>query len=217
MKVRSNGWPWNSAEGVPSPMVEAYCAHFYPHEAAAITLDMVLEGHPVFSMMDESREIASACRASGLRYEVHVDLTVGENLWGTFCLLRQDALRALRRRSRAFLERLAPHIARGLQAAALIERGPEARGATAVGSAPAVVVLDSRGRPTVRTGAVAALLEDLADVGVVSRDGIPLAVTNAAERARRQHVHAELDEPTDVVLRARGRSGRWYTIRAMLA
>lgn len=30
-------------------------------------------------------------------------------------------------------------------------------------------------------------------------------------------MHAELDEPTDVVLRARGRSGRWYTIRAMLA
>ncbi|HET9983157.1 MAG TPA: LuxR C-terminal-related transcriptional regulator [Longimicrobiales bacterium] len=204
-------------EGVPAPMVAAYCAHFYPHEAAVITLDMVLEGHPVFSMMHQSREIASACRASGLRYEAHVDLAVGENLWGTFCLLRRDASDALRRRARALLERVAPHVARGLQTASLIERGLEDRGADGAAAAPAVVVLDPRGRATVRTEAAIAYLDDLADVGIVSPGGIPLAITSAVERVRRMQARAEPDERADVVLRARGRSDRWYTIRAMLA
>lgn len=203
------------AESVPEAIVAAFSAHFYPNHAAALALDMLLAGQHVFSMAERSPEIASFLRSSGVRSETHVDLAVGDELWGTWCLLRRDPAGA--RRGRALLERVAPHVARGLQAAALVDAALEQRAPAPFASAPAVVVLDPRGRPVVRTGAAAAYLEDLADVGFTDPEGIPVSVLNAAARVRAEQRGAGALAPAEVVLRAQGRSRRWFTIRALLA
>lgn len=78
--------------------------------------------------------------------------------------------------------------------------------------------MDACGRLVQRTPAAAAQLADLADV---SRDAgdlldgdLPSAVRSVLARPRAGRTRDEDVAPRE--LRARGRSGRWYTIRAML-
>jgi DNA-binding CsgD family transcriptional regulator len=116
-------------------------------------------------------------------------------------------------RARAFLHRVAPHLARGLQSAALIGRALAPADELTRESAPGVVVLDARNRPVLRTEIAAVWLEDLADVGLRMPHGVPLSVLGLAAQLR----FARTDIAREVRVRARGRSGRWYTIRASLA
>jgi DNA-binding CsgD family transcriptional regulator len=82
---------------------------------------------------------------------------------------------------------------------------------------PGVIVLDRRGRIRLRNGPAAACLADLADVGMAS-DAVPSAVAaTVAQLLARHEAGAAPGEALSSLLRARGRSGRWYTLEASLS
>lgn len=206
------------ASEVPRPLVVTYCSHVYPYSTAVIGMNAAWERSPVRSMIARSPEYASAVREVGLRYELHVALTDGAELWGSWCLLREDGSEAAGTVERAFLERIAPHVTRGLKMATLIDRARGSTGEAPSTTSPTVLLLDAAGRPTLRTGGADAVLDDLADVGVQMPDGIPLGIADAAKRVRHhERTAAGRELPADAVLRVRGRSGRWYTVRMALA
>ncbi len=202
------------AHGVPDLLVRDYTGRLYPQECARLAMDLARQRTPVFCMAEQSPAMADAQHASGIRYDLNVVLAAGGRMWGSWCLMREAGAPSTTSRERGFLLRLAPHLARGLQSAALLER---ARYATNNGdedeSSPGVIVLDARNRPTLRTPAVTAWLDDLADVGVDLPDGIPLSVLTMVSRLRA----APCDVPEGISVRARGRSGRWYMLRATLS
>jgi DNA-binding CsgD family transcriptional regulator len=130
-----------------------------------------------------------------------------------WCVMREGAHANVLRRERAFLARLVPHLTRGLQRAALLDVAADGGADAAVG----VLVLDTVGRVALRTAPVLPMLDDLADVGVDLIDGVPLCIVNCTLQLRRAAADGRPDAPSDIGLRARGRSGRWYQLHASLA
>jgi DNA-binding CsgD family transcriptional regulator len=117
-----------------------------------------------------------------------------------------------RSREYAFLARLAPHLARGLQSAALLDRGI-ADAEDDRDSAAGVLVLDRRYRPLLQTPVATRWLEDLRDIGLRLPEDVPLSILGLAREVRT----SPDDRGYEQQLRARGRSGRWYALRASLA
>jgi hypothetical protein len=119
-----------------------------------------------------------------------------------------------------FLERVAPHVSEGLKSAALLELGLEGEeemeeeGGTAAASG--FLILDGRGAVTLRTPAAAAWLDDLAGDGAAAEGRVPFAVLSVRGRLLRQPCVPD-GMPADARLRARGRSGAWYSLRATLS
>ena len=219
------------AEGVPLPLAKAYAERLYPEECARIVMDMPRKGAAVFSMLEQSPQVLDEFETAGLRFQAQVSLATGGRLWGTWCMMRTDRSPRTSARGRTFLERIAPHVARGLRTAALVDRavtaanraGPSqaatSQGATAgdrraADGAPGILVLDAYYRPVVRTPLAGAWLDDLADVGLRMPHGLPLSVFGLVSRLRSAHSDVAPDE---VRVRARGASGRWYVMRASLA
>jgi DNA-binding CsgD family transcriptional regulator len=209
------------AHGVPDDMLRAYCSYFYPYETAIIAMDAVWREHPIFSLWESSRELERAMRPTGLRYDVHVALADRSGFWGDWCMMREQRTRTADV-ERRFLERIRPHITHALRTGALIDAAGEsghADNSRADNSHPdpCVLALDARARPVLRAGPVAAVLEDLADVGLHGTDSLPSSIINAAARVRSRDPVRTTDVPGESVLRVRGASGRWYVVRAMLA
>lgn len=214
------------AAGVPFPLAKAYVEQLYPEECARIAMDMPRKGAAVFSMLEESRRTRAEFAGCGLHFQLQVSLATGGRLWGTWCLMRADGSPRTSARGRTFLERIAPHLARGLQSAALVDRGRAAGAAAAAAAAvpasdrraadgaPGILVLDTRCRPVVRTPLAAAWLDDLADVGLRTPHGLPLSVFALVSQLRSARADVA---PEEVRVRARGASGRWYVMRASLA
>lgn len=210
-------------DGVPEGAKRAYCAQFYPYDTAVTTMDAVRDGELIFSLRGRSPALASAMGPTGLRYDVHVALADRTGLWGDWCIMR-ERLREPTGAERTFLERVIPHVVQGLKSAALVDvarrqvegrPGPASPTLPAGPVAPAVIVIDARERPRLRTPGSADLMADLADVGFQGEGGLPGCIVNAAARARERAAGPDAD-PT-AMLRVRGRSGRWYTVRATLA
>lgn len=84
-------------------------------------------------------------------------------------------------------------------------------------SAPGVIVLDVRSRIILRSGPVAAQMDDLADLGITVERKLPYAVISVLVRLRSALKCAADPFPLSAELRAQGSSGRWYTLRASLA
>ncbi len=204
-------------DGIPGSLVTLYSTHYYPAEAAIVQMDRAIAGDPVYSMFARSPALASATRRSGLHYEISVNLADGDELWGNWCLLRTNGAGSAASTAKSFLARVIPHVTRGLRMAALVDSATERDDATPPLSGPAVLVLDARGRMTARTGSARAMLEDLADVGVDMAHTLPVCVTGLHGWLRRKQRLAGEDSPADARVRARGRSGRWYTLTAALA
>lgn len=201
------------AADVPPALAVEYAALLYPTATATHLMDAARAGRIVVRAGEESPEILDSQRRSGFAYGTHVLLADHARLWGTWCLLRGDAPPDDVRREQSLLRRLVPHITRGLQQAVLIDAALGARELD--GTTPGMLLLDSRGRPVFRAGAIAAMLEDLADVGVEYADAIPAAIRTAALRLHRARRSGE--SGGGATLRAHGRSGRWYTIEACIA
>jgi DNA-binding CsgD family transcriptional regulator len=201
------------AEGIPVALAKTYVEFLYPEFAAEMTMDMPKQGTPVFSMLDESPEVSQAMRAYGITEQLHVSISSGGRLWGTWCLMRAKASCTTSRKHSAFLERLAPHIARGLQSAALVDRGLASDKSSTNGRAPGVLILDSRNRPTLKTPRAEMWLGDLRDIGLAMPDDIPMSVLSLVSRLRTTHTGGDREE----TLRTRGLSGRLYTLRASLS
>lgn len=198
--------------GIPDGLSRAYVDHLYPTVNAPLAMEMARTRQAVYSMVDHSPEARAPFLASGLRSQLDVAVANGGRLFGIWCLMMGDASPALLRRGRVALQRLAPHIARGLRAAALMDQAL-AEGDAPTESTPGVLVLDAKGHPVVRTPAVAAWLADLADVGIEMPDGIPLGVRALASQLR----VARAGVGADLSVRMHGRSGRWYVLSASLA
>ena len=200
------------ADGVPADLARLYLEELYPRHCACLTMDMPRVGVGVYTGECDTPVMRREIEAAGIHWQLHASFTSGGRLWGTWCLMRARRVSAADARGRALLERLVPHLARGLQAAALIDRS--------VASVPpghdtgaGVIVLDERHRTVLRTTLVSAWLEDLADDGLALGDDLPMAVHALAWQLRRTHVEVA----TALRARARGASGRWYTLRASLA
>jgi DNA-binding CsgD family transcriptional regulator len=203
-------------DGVHSDLARAYVERLYPRYCGCLTIDMARAGVAVFSMVELSPPVRDVLAAHGFDEQLEVSLVADGRMWGTWCMMRGDDAPPVREAERALLRRLAPHVARGLQAAARVDQALAARGAAAdddADHAPGILVLDERVRPTLRTAPAAAWLADIADVGLEMPHGLPLAVHALVVRLRA----ARVDVPGDARVRIRGRSGRWYVLRASLA
>jgi len=199
-------------EGVPPELARVYAEVLYPDQCARLSMDLPRAGRCVFSMSEHSKAAGAELRAHRMRDEVHVSVASGTRLWGTWCLMRGRAPRARGAECRSVLRRMVPHLARGLQSAALVDRGMAAAQQDA-GAAPGVLVLDARLRPLLRTPLATRWLADLADVGLRMPNDLPLAIVALVARLREPRI----DVARTIQLRARGISGRLYSIRASLA
>jgi DNA-binding CsgD family transcriptional regulator len=201
------------ADGVPPHLARLYLDELYPHHCACLTMDLPRVGIGVYSKKFDTPTMRRECEKAGIHWQLHASFVTAGRLWGTWCLMRDRNRESADARGRALLERLVPHLARGLQAAALIDGGRAAGDEDRDRSGAGVIVLDERHRPVLRTTLAAAWLEDLADHGLTLDDRLPMAVHALASRLRRTRV----DVAPSLRARARGASGRWYTLRASLA
>ena len=166
--------------------------------------------------------------ASGERHELMHDGGLGRELRAVFALagepggfwfgLRERRSRGFGEHDVVFLRRIAPHVARALRRAALVdaaelvgpadlEQGVAERGR----KAPGVFVVDDRWRVTHSTPAADAYLADLADESAATS-----APTSALlDFVRRQRASGGVWGVA--MLSVQGRSGRWYSVRAALS
>jgi DNA-binding CsgD family transcriptional regulator len=200
------------ADGVPDALARLYLEELYPQHCACLTMDLPRVGLGIYTSERNSPDMRGELGLGGVHWQLHASFATGGRLWGTWCLMRGSEVGDADARGRVLLERLVPHVARGLQTAALIDRGT-GRGSNDREPSAGVLVLDGRYRPLLRTPAASKWLEDLADDGLHLDDGLPFSVHALATRLRR----TPADVPTTLRARARGSSGRWYSLRASLA
>jgi DNA-binding CsgD family transcriptional regulator len=201
------------AEGVPSALARRYLEELYPHHCACLTMDLPRVGIGVYTGAHDTPAMRAEVEAGGIHWQLHASFVAGNRLWGTWCLMRERGAELTDARGRALLERLVPHLARGLRSAALIDQGATSRRGGDPATGAGVIVLDERHRPILRTALASSWLDDLADDGLWMEDRLPMAVHALASRLRR----ARTDVAASLRARARGKSGRWYSLRASLA
>jgi DNA-binding CsgD family transcriptional regulator len=135
---------------------------------------------------------------------------------GAWCLFRQRTAGPFGEKEARFVRAVAPHVANGMRAAAAIEVARQGSRAEGVPSAPGVVVVDARRRITLRGGPATVQLEDLADVGTAGGELMPYAVASVLAGLARDS-NSMGPRPQHREVRAQGRSGHWYLLRAMRA
>ena len=154
---------------------------------------------------------------AGFGRQLRAAFGLGHAPGGVFLALRERRARAFGEHDTAFLRRVAPHIARALRRAALVDAARVAPAAdlapndsTRADLTPGIVVIDERWRITQSTQAAEAQLADLADATDATT-----APTNAIVDFLRRHRAARGASGVSF-LSVRGHSGRWYTLRAAL-
>jgi DNA-binding CsgD family transcriptional regulator len=203
------------AEGIPDRVMASCIGELYP--AGSVHSDDILarKGRCVSRADDVPARSSTARDTRGFRYRIDVVFGAGGALWGRWCIRRAKASAAADRRIDAFLRRVVPHLARGLQTAALLEYAHAVPDGTHDRSIPGVLVLDASDRPTLRTEAATVAFEDLADVGFRTSSHIPLAVRALVAQFRSRR--AGISTCDSLPVHARGHSGKWYAVRATLA
>ena len=205
------------ASGLPADLARAYALRLYPWYSARFVMDAGRRGRLVFPSEEDYPAIADCQRENGFYEGTHMVLAANGMLWGKWCLLRASRGQASTSRNHALLGRLVPHLTRAAQRAALVDAAGMGSASNVTPRDASVIVLDAAGRVLLRSGSAAALLEDLADVGVRFDDGLPTSVMSVVASHRRVARRADdgVLEPTST--RVRGRSGRWYSVQATLA
>lgn len=201
------------AENVPGALGRTYVERLFPDETALRILDTAHTGGSVTAIYEMSHAVRDEFAIYGLNAPVHLMLVSDGRLRGTCCVMRDKRSSSEIERAQAFFGRAAPVIARALKSASAIDEAKAAGVSEGSVTTPGVVVLDAASRPLVRTPAAKRWLRDLADVGITEPDDIPLSVLSLASRLRR----TPTDVPEEIMLRLRGASGRWYTVRGSLA
>jgi DNA-binding CsgD family transcriptional regulator len=207
----THGW----GERLPESLVENYMSSVYPQEVVHF-VDLARSGETVSTHRSDA--LRGVLREVGLEPVMHAVFTVEDGMYGSWCQFREHGSSSFGESDARFMKAIAPHVARGLQLAATTEAAlrPDA---AADSAAPGVLVLDARRRITLRSGAATAHLADLSDIGMAhsggSRgDALPYAVVSLLTQLAATH---RADGPLGPELRAQGRSGRWYILRASLA
>lgn len=208
------------ARGQPNARIfSEFVGHHYPDDEAASVIDQARAGLVIKRGAPEA--MRPLLESEGIHQDIRALFFTPEAFWGSWCILRGAGPDFTSREAR-FLERIAPHVAEGLKGAALLELGSsggelaeEPDSGPASASAPGFLVLGPTGDVTLRTAAVAPYLADLTLDGVADDGQAPYPVFSV--RGRLLRVRATADEaPGDARLRARGRSGTWYSLRATL-
>ncbi len=148
----------------------------------------------------------------GLGYEMRAVLTEGREMWGGLCLVREKGRPDFDEREMAFIERVAPHLAAGLKAAAL--RAGAEDGASGEDGA-GVLIMDSRGILSRRALNAKRWLRELG--ASEDTEALPPPVW-AVVGVLRRALGRGSDRDLHVIPRlcVRGRSGRWLALQASL-
>lgn len=202
----THGW----GERLSERFVESYVTSVYPEEITQF-IDLARSGLTV--SIENSDSFLDVLHADGLEHAIHTVLCVEDGIYGSWCLFREAASGSFGERETRFMRAIAPHVAKGMQSAAITEAAFRETTSTDV-AAPGVVVLDPKSRIVLRSGPVAEQLADLADVGMLT-EMLPYAVQSLLARLRAAHKASS--GPLGAELRAQGRSLRWYTLKASLA
>lgn len=153
----------------------------------------------------------------GFGHEARSVFTVGQELWGAICAVRERGRPDFSPREVTFLRRIAPHLGAGLKAAVLRSQAyPEDNG----DGAPGVLVLNQRGWVLHYTAAAEHWLRDLGDLGPGWRegDGLPVAIWSAVGALRRAlNLQTERDRASVPRVCVRARSGQWLTLNASMS
>jgi len=215
-------------EGLGAPQVEAFVGHVYPREERARLIELGRSGRfvatadagaPGRGSLFHSELFHEWSVAAGVGPELRAAFWGGDGLLGTGCLLRARGSRPFSAGECALMERVAPHIARGLREAALLELAgqPDPAGEEAAGALPGFLLLGSGGRICSRDRRAAAQLEDLAGGSEPALAPPGVSVVAGMLRARFAEPNAEGDHrPLEARHWARGHSGRWYLLHASL-
>jgi DNA-binding CsgD family transcriptional regulator len=201
-----HGW----SERLSESFVQSYVNSVYPHEVDDF-IDLAQSGLTVST--ENSAPFQEVLRSDGLEHALHAALCADSGMYGSWCFFRESASRSFGEPETRFMRAIAPHVGKGLQAAALTEAAISET-ASSDAAAPGVIVLDGRRRIVLRSGPATEQLQDLADVGMLF-ETLPYAVISLLTRLR--VAHASSTGPLGAELRAQGRAGRWYTLRASLA
>lgn len=215
----------------PTPALLAeYVGHHYPDDDAVQLIDHARAR--VVLRPGASPAVLDMAARSGIRRAMRALFFTPEACWGSWCLLRGDET-DFTDRERRFLERIAPHVAEGLKSAALMElasRVPGEGGEPDVGdamsaiamdtpagmpTAPGFLVLSAAGEIVLRTATVGAFMADLGADDAAGEGRLPPSVLSVRGRLLRRRDSE--DAPAAARVRARGRSGRWYTLQATLS
>ena len=198
-------------EGAPAEVERRFLEFVYPLAEADRTIDLARSGRVVTT--ESSEEMAGLMRDAGLGRELRAVFAVGDEPCGMWVALREESSRAFGEHDVAFFHRIAPHIARALKRASLVDaaRVADLEEDDDPGSrelAPGVVVIDDHWRITQWTAAAEAQLADLAAASTAT-----LAPTSAiVDLVARQRAPGGARGVG--LLSVPGRSGRWYTLRA---
>jgi hypothetical protein len=190
----------------------------YPLADAERTVDLARSGR--VASTTSSGAMADTMHGAGFGRELRVAFALGEEPTGLLLALRERSSRAFGEHDVAFVRRIAPHVARALRRAALVDAARVARlddfaraesdesdQSEAVGLTPGVVVIDDHWRIVQSTDAAEAQLADLADA---------TAATSAPTSAIIDFLARQRSAGGVSFLSVQGRSGRWYTLRAAL-
>lgn len=205
---------------MPEAMTLEFLNHLYPFESARHAVDFARRGQVVYNSVEEPSGLRAALLAHGFEHGSHAVFGERGRLWGKWCLMQERISPALVERTHALIRRLAPHITRALQQAALIDASTAAspaRGTEPAQAMAGVLVLDSRNRVALRTESVRGMLADLHDIGFEDPGAVPLSILALASRLRFAIRRGTERSSQSMALRAQGTSGQWYGIQATLA
>ena len=198
---------------------------------AEVARDFLEAAHPR-SELERTRDLARSGRVAdtqssapmrqwmhgaGLGREMRAVFGMGDGAGGVFLALRERRSHAFGEHDVAFVRRIAPHVARALRRAALVDAARVARLADVEPNeqrgddrSPGVVVIDDGWRIAQWTPAAEAQLADLAD----ATDATAAPTSAIVDFIRRQRASGSSKGVS--FLSVPGRSGRWYTLRAAL-
>jgi len=198
-------------EGATPDVERRFIELVYPLADADRTIDLSRSGRVVTTQ--SSQEMAGVMRDAGFGRELRATFAIDDEPRGMWVALREGSSRGFGEHDVAFFHRIAPHIARALKRASLVDaaRVADLEEDDDPGSrelAPGVVVIDDHWRITQWTAAAEAQLADLADASTAT-----LAPTSAiVDLVARQRTPGGAGGVG--LLSVSGRSGRWYTLRA---
>jgi hypothetical protein len=187
----------------------------HPRSDMERTVDLARSGRVADTR--SSRAMMDWMRSAGFGRELRAAFGVGDEPGGIFLALRERRSHAFGEHDVAFIRRVAPHIARALRRAVLVDEARVARLAdvtpnegAVIDLTPGVVIIDDRWRITQWTPAAEPQLADLAD----ATDATAAPTSSIVDFIRRQRASGGAKGVS--FLSVPGRSGQWYTLRAAL-